>query len=300
MPSSAQDSSPRWPPAEVDITPEMVIALITEQHPDLGGRSLSRFGSGWDNVTYRLGDDLAVRLPRRNIAVDLIVNEQEWLPRLAARLPVPIPAPVRVGRPGSGYPWPWSVVPWTDGLAATARSLDPDQAGILGGFLRALHQPGPPDAPRNPYRGVPLESGSATRAMRLDRIDPDRLPVASERIRRLSRKAAAVPIDVADVWLHGDLHPGNVIVDGGRLAAVVDWGDIGVGDPATDLATAWMQFPKVVHDEFLDAYGSVTEATWERARGWAIHFGLMLVDSGDGHDEAWAAAGRLILERACS
>jgi aminoglycoside phosphotransferase (APT) family kinase protein len=136
--------------------------------------------------------------------------------------------------------------------------------------------------------------------MRLDRADPDRLPVGPERIRSIWSDAAIVPIDVTGVWLHGDLHPGNVIVDDGRLAAVVDWGDIGVGDPATDLAAAWMQFPTGAHDEFWGAYGSVSEATWKRARGWAIHFGLMLVDSGGGHDEAWAESGSVILERACS
>lgn len=294
-----QDPSPGWPPAEVDVTEEMVRDLLATQHPDLAEQRLARFGNGWDNVTYRLGDDLAVRLPRRKVAVGLIANEQKWLPHLAQRLPVPIPAPIRIGAPGAGYPWPWSIVPWTEGVAATVESLDLDQAAVLGGFLRALHQPGPPDAPRNPYRGVPLESGEETRAMRLSRIDPDRLPVAPERIRSVSSEVAAVPIDVAEGWLHGDLHPGNVIVDKGRVAAVVDWGDIGVGDPATDLAAAWMQFPTAAHDEFWREYGSVTEASWKRARGWAIHFGLMLVDSGGGHDESWAESGRIIIERAC-
>lgn len=287
-----------WPPAEVEITDETVRDLLATQHPDLSGHSLARVGNGWDNVTYRLGADLAVRLPRRRLAAELILSEQKWLPRLVLRLPVPIPAPIRIGKPGSGYPWPWSVVPWIDGVSATVDPLHSDQAGQLGGFLRKLHVPGPTDAPRNPYRGVPLATRSDALTVRLDRIDPSLLPVPRQVLRDLWLESVAAPIDVNEVWLHGDLHPSNVIVSEGRLAAVVDWGDVCIGDPATDLAAAWMQFPREAHSEFWEAYGTTTAATWQRARGWAIHFGLMLVDSGS-DDEAWSNVGSLILERAC-
>lgn len=299
MSQPAQDPPPGWPPAEVDITPGLVHDLLIEQHPDLAGQRLRRLGNGWDNVTFRLGTDLAVRLPRRQLAVELIGNEQKWLPHLADQLPVPIPAPFRIGEPGSGYPWPWSVVPWFDGVVAAVEPLRLDQAAEVGRFLRALHRPAPPEAPHNPFRGVPLEPRSAVLASRLERIDPSQLPVEPSAIRDLWADVHTVPIDVPAAWLHGDLHPRNVIVTGGKMAAVVDWGDICVGDPATDLAAAWMQFPAEAHDEFWAAYGGVSEATWKRARGWAISFGLMLVDSG--HDDAsWAETGKLILERACS
>src|SRR5687767_10899591 len=100
------------PAAEVDVTPELVRALLREQHPDLADLSLELIGEGWDNVMYRLGDEYSVRVPRREMAAPLVLHEQQWLPQLAARLPIPVPAPVRIGVPGLGYPWHWSVLPW--------------------------------------------------------------------------------------------------------------------------------------------------------------------------------------------
>src|SRR5262245_40482851 len=145
------------PPAEVSIDSSLVRALLDEQHADLASFALADIGEGWDNRMFRLGEDLAVRIPRRAVAAVLIEQEQRWLPRLSERLPLPIPAPVRIGRPGCGFPWAWSVVPWFPGQSALLAPSDPMMTAVaLGHFLQLLHQPAPEDAPHNPWRGIPL------------------------------------------------------------------------------------------------------------------------------------------------
>ena len=139
---------------------------------------------GWDNVTYRLGDDLAVRLPRRAVAAELFESEQRWLPVLARRVDVAVPEPVRAGHPGEGYPWPWSVVRWIDGTPVDEAPLDPTEAAPFGRFLADLHGPAPDDAPRNPYRGIPLRAKGESLAIRWDRLDaPRRRPGGPGRCR---------------------------------------------------------------------------------------------------------------------
>jgi len=146
------------PPAEVTLDPARVRALLEAQHPDLAGLPLIEVASGWDNFVFRLGDDLAVRLPRRAIAAPLIEREARWLPELAPRLPLAVPVPVRVGCPSHAFPWAWSVVRWLPGEpASTAPPVDAEAtAAVLGRFLRTLHRAAPPDAPRSTWRGIPL------------------------------------------------------------------------------------------------------------------------------------------------
>ena len=144
------------------MTERLVRALLSEQHPDLAELPLVELAAGWDNLIYRLGDALTVRLPRRAVSAALVEHEQRWLPELAVGLPLPVPVPLRVGVPGCGYPWRWTIGPWLPGRPA---ELDPPEdlelaATGLGGFLAALHRPAPVDAPHNPYRGVPLAERS--------------------------------------------------------------------------------------------------------------------------------------------
>jgi aminoglycoside phosphotransferase (APT) family kinase protein len=246
---------------------------------------------GWDNVTYRLGDDLAVRLPRREVAVELIESEQRWLPVLARRVGLAVPEPVRTGGPAEGYPWPWSVVRWVPGTPVDQEPLDPGEAAAFGAFLADLHGPAPDDAPRNPHRGVPLRVKADALAVRWDRI-PD-----AEPLRRRWEQVVDVPIDAEPGWLHSDLHPKNVVGAAGRLVGAVDWGDLGVGDPATDLGAAWMLFPPEVHDEVWAAYGGISEATLARAEGWAIFFGTVLLDTSVGDEDTFGRIGRTTLDR---
>jgi aminoglycoside phosphotransferase (APT) family kinase protein len=244
---------------------------------------------------FRLGDDLLVRLPRRAVAEPLIVHERRWLGELAPGLPLRVPAHVRDGSPGPGYPWAWAIVPWIAGT--TWFEAPPDDlataARRLGTFLAAMHRPAPADAPANPFRGVPL----ATRAERFvvalaeagDAVD-------GERCRRSFAElaAAAAPWAGAPRWLHGDPHPLNLIVHGGELTAVIDFGDLCSGDPASDLSAAWIVLPAAVRGAFREAYAAAApldDDTWQRARAWALALGVSYV-AGSADHPAVAAIGR--------
>lgn len=262
------------PRAEVDIDEALVRELLVDQHPDLAELPLVRMASGWDNAMFRLGDDLAVRLPRRAVAVPLVRHEQRWLPELAARLPLPVPEPVRRGTPGAGYPWDWSVCRWVPGTPAIAAPLaDPETAArSLAAFLGALHQPAPTEAPANPYRGVPLGDRSASVAERVERLHATiDAPLV---LRRWSDLVATPPWTGPALWLHGDLHPANLLVQDGRLSGVIDFGDLTAGDPAADLSVAWMMFSPEVRTTFRAALGGVDDDTWRRAQGWALALAL--------------------------
>jgi aminoglycoside phosphotransferase (APT) family kinase protein len=258
------------PAAEHPVDMSLVRLLLVEQHPDLAELPLSPVASGWDNVVFRLGDDLAVRLPRRASAAALAVTEQRWLPLLARHLPLPVPAPVRTGAPGAGYPWPWSVVPWLPGrIAARTAIADPEAAAAtLGAFVAALATPAPANAPVNPFRGVPLRDREAALLTRVEQLGAhvDR----SQVLARWREAVAVAPWPGPDVWLHGDLHPANLLVHRGQLSAVIDFGDLTAGDPAADLAAAWMLFDPPERAVFRQATGRTDDGTWVRARGNAL------------------------------
>jgi len=284
------------PAADVIVDPARVRALLQEQHPDLAHLVPVKVAEGWDNFLFRLGDELAVRLPRRAASATLIEHEQRWLPELSARLPVPVPVPVRVGAPGPMFGWPWSVVRWLPGQSLLhAASLDPVTTGaMLERFLRTLHQPAPADAPRNPWRGVPLDARTAALHEHLQQLDSvvDRAAGLSLWNRALSAPRWSGP----PLWLHGDLHPGNLLVSDGRLSGVIDFGDLTCGDPATDLAVLWM-LPQAMRWR-LEACGSdEPEALRMRARGWALALGMAyLAHSAD--DAAMAALGQRTIDAA--
>jgi aminoglycoside phosphotransferase (APT) family kinase protein len=290
------------PAAEIEIDEERVRAMLRAQHPDLADRPLRLAASGWDNVTYRLGDDLAVRVPRLRVAAGLLRNEQRWLPGLARELPVPVPAPVRVGEPGDEFPWPWSVVPWVPGRTADQESLAEAEAGRFGAFLAALHRPAPAGFPRNDWRGVPLAALAERVEERLRGLaDKDTgLAVPLSEVARRWAGALAAPADPLTTRVHADLHPKNLVVDGGRLVAVLDWGDLTAGDPAADLGAAWMLFPERAHAALRDAYGPVSADTVARAAGWAVFFGLTLLDVGLPDDPPFAEVGRRTLASVCA
>jgi aminoglycoside phosphotransferase (APT) family kinase protein len=278
------------PAAEVDVTPALLRRLLAEQHPDLADQPVAVLANGWDNVVFRVGGDLLARLPRREMGARLAVHEQRWLPGLAPRLPLPIPAPVRTGRPGLGYPWPWSIVPFLPGeAAALTPPADPGAAAVsLGRFLAALHTPAPPDAPENPFRGVPLADRTDTVMQNLSLV-ADQVDVRA--VRRMWAAALAAPRwRQPPVWVHGDLHPANILVHDGRISGVIDFGDLTAGDPAADLSVGWMLLPADWHRAFRDSAGA-SDASWARATGWALALGLVyLAHSAD--NAQLAAVGR--------
>ncbi len=285
------------PPAEVDIQPATVRALLCEQAAQWADLPLTRAAEGWDNVMFRLGDALAVRLPRRAVAAALIEHEQRWLPQLHTRLPLAIPTPVLAGRPGAGYPWPWSVVPWLAGDVALDAPLGSGEGVRLAAFLRHLHTRAPDDAPPNPVRGVPLAQRAAALTARLERVRT-RTDLITPALLELWTSALAAPATGQRTWLHGDLHPGNVLVRNQRLAAVIDWGDITAGDPATDLSAVWMLLERAgERARARNAYAPADDPVWMRARGWAFMLGVVHLDSGLRNSPSHARIGARTLQR---
>jgi aminoglycoside phosphotransferase (APT) family kinase protein len=279
------------PLAEVVIDMPLIQGLLADQHPDLAHLPCEPVDAGWDNVMARLGENLCLRLPRRAAAADLVANEQRWLPLLARQLPLPTPVPLRTGAPGRGYPWRWSVVPWLIGTAADLAPPGAAQADRLGAFLKALHIPAPHDAPSNPFRGVPLRQRATVIEARMQRLARTSALITDE-VLRAWQAALVAPVDVAPSWIHGDLHPRNILVDATSLVGVIDWGDIAAGDRATDLAALWMLFADPgARRAALEAYGSVSEATYLRAKGWAVGFGVTLLETGLEDSQRHAAIG---------
>lgn len=269
-----------WPEATIVLDERVLRDLLETQFPSHANLALSRATEGFDNVLWRLGERYLVRLPRRVEAVPLMENEIRWMPELAPRLPLPVPAPVHVGRPAPMFPWPWEVTNWFEGIPGdfVAAVSSPSSARSLGAFLRALHQPAPRDAPHNPLRGVPLAHRSGQMEERLELVGG---LVRTASVRRVWQAALDAPrFEGQPVWIHGDLHPSNLIVRSGSLAAVVDFGDLCAGDPATDLAGAWMFLSHELLGDFLDAYGEHDEGLIARSLGWAALFGTMFVSLG--------------------
>ncbi|QJT06219.1 aminoglycoside phosphotransferase family protein [Streptomyces asoensis] len=233
--------------------------------------------AGSDHVIYRLGEDLSLRLPRHAGAIGQARKESEWLPRLAPHLPLAIPVPVGVGEPDFAYPWPWAVSRWLDGEVATAESLaDSSRAAVqLAEFLTALQAFVPEDFPvedaHEDLTGRPLaDRDRATRAA-IAEVDG---PFDAAAMTELWDAALSAPEwDRPPVWFHGDFHTGNLLTVAGRLSAVIDFGGLGIGDPACDLTIAFTLMSAGSRAAFRAMLG-VDDATWARGRGWALTTGL--------------------------
>ena len=285
------------PAADIPIDEALVRALLRAQHPDLAELPLQEVESGWDNAMFRLGEKLAVRLPRRIAVAPLIDKEQQWLPQLAPFLPIPVPAPVRAGQPAENYPSRWSIVPWLRGRTADICEPRADQGEPLAAFLCALHRPAPENAPFNPYRGVPLRERAEQIAERIRRLE-QHTTLLNPAVKRIYEAAMSAPIDMTPTWLHADLHAGNLLVDDGAISGVIDWGDMARGDRATDLAAIWINLnDRKARENAMRACNGVSDATWLRAKGWAVFFGVTLGTSGLAGDARHAVMARRTLER---
>lgn len=268
------------PAAEIDIDERLVAVLLSEQMPSLAALPVTIVGNGWDNTIARIGDDWMARLPRRAASAPLIESEQHWLPLLAPSLPLAVPVPWFAGTPSDLFPWAWSVCRWLPGQSA-ASAPPSDLSGAartLAGFVAALHVPAPTDAPLNEFRGVALSRRVAAVEARVGTLaatvdGPGVLTVWAD---LLATPAWGGP----PLWLHGDLHPSNMLTVDGRLSAIIDFGDITSGDPATDLAVAWMLFPPTERQVFRAA-AAIDDHTWRRAAGWALNLSLAYLTSDD-------------------
>jgi aminoglycoside phosphotransferase (APT) family kinase protein len=284
----------------IAISAELVSSLVARQFPEWSTRVVRAVTpGGWDNRTFRLGEDMLVRLPSHARYVAQVEKEQRFLPLLARSLPLPIPSPVAMGTPDLGYPWPWSVYRWIEGEPATRENIA-NVAGFardLANFLLALQRVdtagGPPPGEHNFFRGGSVatydhEVREALRALG-DRIDT---AAASA----VWHAALASPGSAPSVWVHGDIAAGNLLVQSGRLAAVIDFGSCAVGDPACDLTIAWTLLSGTGRDAFRRVMG-MDDATWARARGWAL-WKALIVAHGDSAaaPDAWRVLGELLAD----
>jgi len=263
---------------EVATDASLVRRLLAEQFPDWADLPIARVPSaGTDNAIYRLGGDMAVRLPRIEWADGQVERERRWLPRLAPHLPLAIPTQLALGAPGEGYPWRWAVYRWLEGENATHdRIADLGQAAAdLARFIAALQRIDATDGPRERRsRGVPLaERDGPTRAA-ISALNGvlDTSAVTSQWDEALRAPLWRGP----DVWVHGDLNEGNLLVQNGRLSAVIDFGTMAVGDPACDLMVAWTLLNAETRELFRAAL-PFDGATWTRGRGWALSWALIVL-----------------------
>ncbi len=279
------------------ITAGLVQLLLAEQAPHWAGLPIEPVPvDGWDNRTYRLGDRLSVRLPSHQRYAAAVAKEDRWLPMLAPRLPVPVPRPVFTGSPSPAFPMPWSVRDWLPGEPATTDLLGDSVrfAQEVAGFLVALRDVdsvgGPTAGEHSFYRGCSPETyDDETRRRLVDLADRIEVPAAQA----VWDAALAADWGGAPVWFHGDMAIGNLLVQGGQLSAVIDFGTCGVGDPACDLVPAWTFLRGRARAAFAEGVG-LDAATWARARGWALWKALISVRDED--PEASATPLRIIAE----
>jgi aminoglycoside phosphotransferase (APT) family kinase protein len=271
-------STPADGRAGIDAT--LVKRLIAAQLPQWSDLAVTPVEvDGWDNRTYRLGDDMSVRLPTAAGYVPAVAKENYWLPRLAPSLPVTVPAVLAEGAPGEDYPFPWSVRAWLPGQTADPKRIgDMSQFAVsVAEFLRALQRcdttDGPDAGAHSFYRGAsPAHYDDETRrclATLAHRVDTARSTAVWE-------AAVSAEDSGAPVWFHGDIASGNLLVADGKLTAVIDFGTSGVGDPACDLVIAWTMFSGESREAFRQVV-DLDKSTWARARGWALWKALILL-----------------------
>jgi aminoglycoside phosphotransferase (APT) family kinase protein len=261
------------------IDSQLVSNLIHEQFPQwshLPIRAVKE--SGWDNRTFHLGEHRLVRLPSDPAYAPQVEVEHLWLPRLAPKLPLEIPAPIARGAPATHYPMPWSICHWIEGESARPeRITDLDVfAADLARFLRALQsidaERGPPAGPRNFFRGGALSNYDAQTRNAIEILDSK---IDASRAISIWNTALASSWKKAPVWVHGDVSCGNLLLQNGALHAVIDFGQLAVGDPACDLAIAWTVFNGQSRATFRNAMG-LDDETWARGRGWVLWKALIV------------------------
>ncbi|MDQ4128876.1 MAG: aminoglycoside phosphotransferase family protein [Actinomycetota bacterium] len=284
---------------DVNISLSLVSRLVATQFPQWADLPIKpvAFG-GWDNRTFHLGPNMTVRMPSAAAYALQVEKEHRWLPELAQLLPLPIPVPLAKGLAGEGYPWPWSVYRWLEGeTASAARIADLSQfATALARFLTAMYRidpaGGPPPGRHNFFRGGPLtvydaETRQAIAALD-GRIDADAAAAAWE-------AALAATWHGPPVWFHGDVAAGNLLVEEGRLSAVIDFGTSGVGDPSCDLAVAWTLFDGESREAFCAALRP-DNATWARGRGWALWKSLITLAENIDTNPSEAGRARRVID----
>lgn len=268
----------------IEITVSLATELVSGQFPEWAHLKVQPVDvSGWDNITFRLGDDMSIRLPSAKRYEAQIEKEQKWLPELAPFLSVPIPRPIAMGQPSKKYPWHWSINQWIDGTSANILNIDESClsliASSLAQFLKELHKidthGSPMAGPHNFYRGdSPVIYDSETRSA-IDHLRD--YYIDAQEVIPIWEKAISTKWTHNPVWVHGDLSDGNILIKDSKLAAIIDFGCIGVGDPACDLVIAWNFLTNESRKIFRNCLG-LDPNTWARARGWALWKALITME----------------------
>ncbi|GAA2987141.1 aminoglycoside phosphotransferase family protein [Actinokineospora diospyrosa] len=286
-------------PKRISVEVEQVERLVADQFPQWGSLPIAPVAkSGWDNVTFHLGDSMLVRLPSAREYALAVDKEHEWLPVLAPSLPRPIPVPLAKGTPGAAYPFSWSVYEWIEGRPASFEAVA-DQIGLardLADFILALQgidaSVGPQPGIHNWFRGATLLTYDASAR---DALATLRGHVDVELVQEIWKSALDSRWDGVDVWFHGDLAEGNLLLDNGALHAVIDFGTCGVGDPACDLAIAWTLLTAESRVVFRERLG-INDALWSRGRGWALWKTLVYCANSVNESDAAAVNSRRVLD----
>jgi len=283
----------KMPEAEIRIDKALVGSLIRSQFPKYADLSISKFANGWDNETYRLGEKMIIRLPRRSVAVPLLLHEQKWLPVISPLLPIAVPNMIHKGMPQEFYPWPWSITPFFSGKTCLESTFTNSnkEAERMAKFITCLHVKAPEDAPVNSSRGIPL---SGRREAFEKHVFELKNQIDGPSITRIFEELMAIEQwQEPPVWLHGDLHALNIIVHQGEINAVIDWGDLCSGDPATDLGSAWYLFHKKDR-EIMKRHLSYDENTWLRGKGWALSYALVCLAYSNDNPKVHKMGSRLL------
>ncbi|WNM27715.1 phosphotransferase [Demequina capsici] len=263
------------PPAHPSITPRTVAALLADQHPELADLPLGPRFDGWDCAMFRLGDSLAVRLPRTQPAVTFLQTEMHWVPQLRGAWEFPSPEFTAHGQPGHGYPWPWAVITWIPGDTADEVPLLADAGAAVGRALAQVHAVAPADAPFNIEQSIPMADRDPKTTERVLRAHESGGPhgerLDTDAALELWSAALAAAPNAEWVWSHADLHGANVLSHAGAFGGIFDWGSMAMCDPAVDVGFTHALMPAAGVEDVLAAYdketGRVDDAFVARARG---------------------------------
>ncbi|OCP11102.1 MULTISPECIES: aminoglycoside phosphotransferase family protein [unclassified Ensifer] len=290
-------TAPTFAASSIDVP--LVRRLIAAQFPDWSDLEVRPIEpGGWDNRTFRLGDTMSVRLPSAEHYVGQVEKEQHWLPRLAPHLPLPIPAPLAKGAPAEGFPWPWSVYRWQPGETLAAERVDDlrqvarDLTRFLHALMRADATGGPLPGAHNFHRGGPPAFYDEETRQAIALLDGQ---IDTKAAHEVWEAALAAPFEGNPVWFHGDIAWGNLLVENGRLSAVIDFGTSGVGDPACDLAIAWTFFHGESRDVFRDGM-ALDRGAWARGRGWTLWKALIVLAGMTGAPASEMAKQRSVID----
>ena len=291
---------------ELEIDEKLVLGLVKNQCPQWAKLPLKPIASsGTDNALFRLGNEYVVRLPRIEWSpgsIDKNINKEwEWLPKIAKLLNTPISEPLFKGEPSNNYPWLWTITKWNEGNNPDFEEENEYAllAKDLAVFLNELHTIELANGPFS-RRGIPLKTKALDEETRkaLSELEGE-IDIQSTTL--LWDHLSNIPYwSKNPLWVHGDFLPGNILVQNHRLSAVIDFSDVGIGDPACDLVIAWSLLNASSRRIFRENLDRIDDDTWERGRGWALSIALIMLPYYKNSNPVLAKLARRMIEQVLS